>query len=201
MPSPVVCDQEVSSTSSPPGVTAAPADSVTDAGGDAQPHSTSTGDQDAALEDASADECVYPATGYEYLDHPADVQLHAWGGSLPEAFEQAALAMFGYMTDLETVEAVDTQHVTAQGHDLESLLFHFLDEFLFLFSAEPFFVACHVEIVEFDRQEFRIRARGYGEPFDLDKHPQGTEVKAITYSNLQVHDNDDQHEVFVIIDI
>jgi len=25
------------------------------------------------------------------------------------------------------------------GDDMESLLFHFLDEFLFLFSAEPYF--------------------------------------------------------------
>ena len=27
------------------------------------------------------------------------------------------------------------------GHDMESLLFHFLDEWLFVFSAEPFFIA------------------------------------------------------------
>jgi len=221
MPSPPLSDQEVSSTSSP-GVTAAAADSVTD--GDPEPHSTSqphstshgqqalspaecgdAGDAAAAeLEDMEEEEeCEYPPTGYEYLDHPADVQLHAWGTCLTEAFEQAALAMFGYMTDLSTVEEADTQEVTAQGHDLESLLFHFLDEWLFLFSAEPFFCASHVEIVEFDRVQFRIRARGYGEAFDLDKHPQGTEVKAITYSNLQVHDDDDTdtHEVFVIIDI
>ena len=30
---------------------------------------------------------------------------------------------------------------------------------------------------------------------------QGTEVKAITYSNMQVHDEDNKHEVYVIIDI
>ena len=159
--------------------------------------------QDVSPDDGEgdADDCVYPAAGYEYLDHPADVQIHAWGCTLTEAFEQSALAMFGYMTDLDTVDTCDTQEVSAQGHDLESLLYHFLDEFLFLFSAEPFFVASHVEVVEFDREQFRIRARGYGETFDLEKHPQGTEVKAITYSNLQVHDHEDQHEVFVIIDI
>ena len=41
----------------------------------------------------------------------------------------------------------------------------------------------------------------YGEPFEIGKHPQGTEVKAITYSNMQIYDDHDKHEVFVIIDI
>ena len=30
---------------------------------------------------------------------------------------------------------------------------------------------------------------------------QGTEVKAITYSTMQVYDTDEKHEVYVIIDI
>lgn len=55
--------------------------------------------------------------------------------------------------------------------------------------------------MEFDHENFKIVAKGYGEKFDLNKHPQGTEVKAITYSNLQIHDKEGQHEVFVIIDI
>lgn len=58
-----------------------------------------------------------------------------------------------------------------------------------------------MKILEFDRTQLRIKAIGYGEEFQLGKHPQGSEVKAITYSNMQVHDNEGQHEVFVIIDI
>ena len=48
--------------------------------------------------------------------------------------------MFGYMTELSTVEVERTEQITAEGDDFLSLLFHFLDEFLFLFSADPFFV-------------------------------------------------------------
>ena len=138
---------------------------------------------------------------YEYLDHTADIQLHAWGSSLTEAFEQVAVAMFGYITDLSTVEVTRSEEITAEGHDMESLLFQFLNEFLFLFCAEPFFVVKEVKITEFDKQNFKIRAVGHGETFDLSKHPQGTEVKAITYSNMQIHDTEETHEVYVIVDI
>ena len=36
------------------------------------------------------------AMNFEYLDHTADVQLHAWGATLEEAFQNCALAMFNY---------------------------------------------------------------------------------------------------------
>ncbi|XP_023235940.1 protein archease-like [Centruroides sculpturatus] len=153
------------------------------------------------LKDLTEDDLYIPPVKYEYLDHPADVQLHAWGDDLIEAFEQVGVAMFGYMTELEYVEIKMTGDIEAEADDMLGLLFHYLDEFLFLFSAEPFFIPRKIKILEFDRENFRIKARGYGEVFDLDKHPQGTEVKAITYSNMQVHDNENQHEVFVIIDI
>lgn len=60
---------------------------------------------------------------------------------MEEAFEQCAMAMFGYMTDLERVQMTQLHRIETEGHDMESLLFHFLDELLFMFSAEPFIVA------------------------------------------------------------
>uniref|UniRef100_A0A2R9BQD8 Protein archease n=1 Tax=Pan paniscus TaxID=9597 RepID=A0A2R9BQD8_PANPA len=122
---------------------------------------------------------------YEYLDHTADVQLHAWGDTLEEAFEQCAMAMFGYMTDTGTVEPLPTVEVETQGDDLQSLLFHFLDEWLYKFSADEFFIPREVKVLK---------------ESSLSKYPQGTEVKAITYSAMQVY-NEEKPEVFVIIDI
>lgn len=135
------------------------------------------------------------------LDHPADVQIHSWGKTLGEAFEQAAVGMYGIMTELETVDPIQEENIEATGHDLESLLFNFLDECLFIFSVEPFLCACQVKITDFNEEEFSIKATLRGEQFNLDKHPQGTEVKAITYSNLQIHHKPDDMEIYIIVDI
>ncbi|XP_001607072.1 protein archease-like [Nasonia vitripennis] len=149
------------------------------------------------------DDFIVPPCKYEYLDHTADVQLHSWGETMEEAFEQCAIAMFGYMTELERVEVKQVHHVEAEGHDMQSLLFHFLDELLFMFCAEPFLVARRVKITEFDRVNFKIKARAAGEEFVIGKHTQGAEVKAITYSAMQIHDRPEveRPELFVIVDI
>ena len=139
--------------------------------------------------------------GYEYLPHTADVQLHAWGTSIEEAFECVTVAMFGYMTEIEKVEAKRNEIVVAKGTtDLKSLLYKLMDEFLYLFCTEGF-TARELRIIEFDRKNLTIRAEGFGETFDLKKHPQGTEVKAITYSAMQIHEKFDRVDVFVVIDI
>ena len=150
-----------------------------------------------------------PKVGYEYLDHTADVQIHSWGPDLKTAFEQSAKAMFGYMTELDTVEESTTLSIECSGHDLQSALFNFLDEWLFNFSAEPNFIPFKIDVTEFSVSEdedagdekIKIKAVGFGETFDLDKHPQGTEVKAITYSAMQIIEKENFAEIFVIIDI
>lgn len=151
-----------------------------------------------------SDETI-PVKKYEYLDHTADVQLHSWGDTLKESFEQIAMAMFGYMTEIETVEPLIEHELDVKldegDGDLLNMVYHWLDEWLFVFCAEPFFIPRKIVIKEFDMDEFRIKAVGYGEQFCLEKHPQGTEVKAITYSNLQVHNDKTTNDIYVIIDI
>lgn len=135
------------------------------------------------------------------MSFPAANRLHAWGDTLKEAFEQCGLAMFGYMTEIDKVEVKQCFRIEASGDDIESLLFHFLDELLFLFSCEPFLICPKLEISKFDLAGFELECLCYGEPFQLGKHPQGTEVKAITYSAMQIIQKQNRNDVYVIIDI
>ncbi|MFH4976335.1 hypothetical protein AB6A40_003044 [Gnathostoma spinigerum] len=138
---------------------------------------------------------------YEYLDHTADVQLHGWGENVCEAIEQVLISMYGYMTDITSVSVAYSFDLKATGIDMESMLARILDEALFFFSTEPLFVGRVAKVLSLDRETWTINVRCWGESFDLSRHPQGTEVKAITYSNMQIHEKPGRSDIYVIIDI
>jgi len=149
-----------------------------------------------------ADKTDLPPIGYEYLDHTADIQLHGWGPTVSNAFEQGALAMFNYISELDNYEVIPEQNVSVsvEGHDMQSLLFNFLDEFLCAFNCDRM-ICKEVKILEFDKTAFKIKAEGRGEKFSKAKHTGGTEIKAITYSAMEIYEEDGQAHVLVIVDI
>lgn len=139
---------------------------------------------------------------YRFLDHTADVQIHARGDNLKEAFENAAVAMTAYITDINKVDIMLKEEFKVEADDVPGLLFRFLDEVLFLFNADPYLLSKRVSILEFETEPTcKISAECYGEPFCMGKHPQGTEIKAITYSAMKIKDESDCHEVYFIVDI
>mmetsp|Transcript_301 Transcript_301/g.596 ORF Transcript_301/g.596 Transcript_301/m.596 type:complete len:206 (-) Transcript_301:30-647(-) len=143
---------------------------------------------------------------FEYLNHPADIILHSWGEDLPQALSNLALCMFGYITSLDSIEINEAQSsghgkdITGQGHDLHSLIYSFLDEWLFNFHDSGF-VPKEVDVSEFSGDVWRIVSSGNGELMDISRHPQGTEIKAITYSGMRVDERKGRCDVFVVVDI
>ena len=119
--------------------------------------------------------------------------------------------MFGYMTDLFLVETTGDMEITVEGHDMQSLVFNFLEEWLFTFHSTGF-VCKEIVVVKIEtsttpegKTKYNIVTRGRGEKMDLKKHKQGTEVKAITYSAMKIIDgatrDDNEWQIFCIIDI
>ncbi len=111
--------------------------------------------------------------------------------------------MFNYISDTSTVSA-DTcwnRLVCATGHDLHSLLYNFMNDWLFEFCGNEF-LPLTVRILDCDLNSFSIRCVGVGERFDRKRHVLGTEVKAITYSAMQINQNAcGSYDIYVIVDI
>jgi SHS2 domain-containing protein len=75
-----------------------------------------------------------------------------------------------------------------------------MNELLFKFIADSFCTK-KATILEMNLEVFSIKAELEGDIFDLSKHSVGTEVKAITYSNMQIIQSDNKVDLFVIVDI
>ena len=59
---------------------------------------------------------------FELIDHTADVGVAAYGDSLEELFENAAMGMFSVIADAEKVSAAETRTVEVMAEGRESLL-------------------------------------------------------------------------------
>ncbi|MEM0449297.1 MAG: archease [Methanomassiliicoccales archaeon] len=132
---------------------------------------------------------------YEVLEHTADVLIKARGKNLEECFANAAYALFDQMVDIITVVPRETWEFEVEGHDLESLLFNFLSEFLYLHDAKQLLLSEFQVNIE----GFKLRCRCKGERLDPSRHVLRREVKAVTYHMLKV--DPFEPSVTVIFDI
>jgi SHS2 domain-containing protein len=107
--------------------------------------------------------------------------------------------MFGYMTHSDIDIEEEHYDITCKGTDMDTLLYSFMHEFLMAMTDD--FICRDVRIIKFDRANWTIKARGFGEKFDLKKHEQGTEVKAITYSAMKIVETEEKAEIYLIVDI
>jgi SHS2 domain-containing protein len=140
---------------------------------------------------------------FEYLEHMADIQIHAWGDILSDAFENTALGMWGYMTDATKVAKSSELKLEVSGHDMNSLLYAFLHEILYVFATQKFIGAdIHVAVLDTTDRYF-AKFSVVGEEWREGHHTQGTEIKAITmnHMNVELVDEDGLYHIHVVVDI
>ncbi|KJH42465.1 hypothetical protein DICVIV_11547 [Dictyocaulus viviparus] len=166
-----------------------------------RPRPSKNGDDEVSIAGPSMELEPTSALGYRYLEHPADIQVHAWGPNLTSAIEQAVVATYGYMTELESVEEQFSMVYSVEANDLQGLVHAILAEALCGFQSEPFFVGRRVVVDNLDLESWKASFEVFGECFDLDKHNQLSDVKAITYSNMHIVEDANRCDIFVILDI
>jgi SHS2 domain-containing protein len=139
---------------------------------------------------------------YEYLEHTADIKFLAYGKTLEEVFENAALAMFNVIIDTSKVSGETVREIFLKSPDPESLLVDWLSELLYLFEVEEIiFRKFHVKQIREEGSEYSIIAQASGEGFDSKGLPFETEIKAVTYNQLEIKKTDGGWKAQVVVDI
>ena len=142
--------------------------------------------------------------GYEYFDVTADVGINAYGESIEEAFENASIAMFNVMTNINTIEPKISKNIHIESEDIVSLLYDYLSELLFLSETELiFFKEFKISIKKIYKNKetiFKLEGIIKGETIDWNKHEHGCEVKAVTFHLMDVK-KEDLFKVKVVLDL
>ena len=135
---------------------------------------------------------------FEILEHAADVGFRAFGPSLAELFANAGLALESIAMDIDAVEPRQEYPLSAEGEDRESLLINWLNEIVYYMDGRRV-VMCRFEITEITGTS--VRGAGWGEPRDRRRHPVRIVVKAATYHQLRIAEEDGRWVAEVFLDI
>ena len=120
---------------------------------------------------------------YEYLEHTADMGMMVRGKNLSELLTNAAQGLFETIAVVETVDEKVCIEIHLTAESVEELFVAWLDELIFRHETEEvFFKRAAVQRCS----ETELSATVYGEPTNFDKHAVYTEIKSVTYHQLQV---------------
>jgi len=141
---------------------------------------------------------------YEIIDHTADIGIKVYGRNLEELFLNAAKAMFEIMLEAANKKPIfrKPEHkkflLNKQGNNIEETFVFWLSELLYLFSTQGLIM----EKADINRLDSScIQAEVEGRIFNPKFCRIKTEIKAVTYHELEIKETPQGYEAQVIFDV
>lgn len=135
---------------------------------------------------------------YHLIDHTADFGIQVFGSDSQELFSNAALALFDVITEMDVLTGHNSCNITASGEDWSDLMINWLREMLYLWNGREMLVKS-VQILSLS--ENKISAKIYFDAYMPDRHIIKTEIKAVTYHQIQVKRSPSGWKAQIIFDI
>ena len=134
---------------------------------------------------------------YKFLDHATDAIIEINAKDLKEAFSVAADAVINLTLDQDKVEENESKKFVAKGKDLYYLLFSWLEEIPFILITKGF----AIKRIEFNIEKnntYKISAKAFGETLDLKKHNFKVEIKAPTFYDMVIRNEEKVYMKFLL---
>lgn len=136
------------------------------------------------------------------LDHTGDIGIEVTADTLTQLFERAAEGTFRVLTDVRDVQGKEERTITVRGRDHEALMVRWLSELNYRHTVDrQLYSEFAVSSIEDAEDGLALTATVRGEPINADRHTVYTEIKAITFHGLDVHETDTGWAVQVIFDM
>lgn len=142
--------------------------------------------------------------GYRMLEHMTDALVEVDADTLEEAFALAARALVDVMVDVSKVEERLEIMLEAYGHDLENLLYNWLEQVMIALVSDHIAMSrfnTRIEVGDYDDGRYRITAKAYGEALDLEKHNYKVEIKGVTYHMMSVENVEGKYRLRFLLDL
>lgn len=137
---------------------------------------------------------------FTFLPHTADAKFIAYGKTREELFANAGIACFEIITETDKVKQEKSFPIKVTAKKIESLLFDYLDELLFLLDTEGLLVCAVDELIIAETDgEFSLSATvkgDYHKNYDV-----SCNVKAVTYSDMEIKEENGAWQATVVVDL
>ena len=134
---------------------------------------------------------------FELREHTADVAVEAWGDTMGAVFAATADGMAAAMC--EDVPAAGERFdvaVTAEGP--EALLFDYLDELIYERDVRDVLPVDNEASVERAGADWVLQGSARGVPLST---IDAREIKAVTYSEMRLEEDEDGWHAYVVLDV
>jgi|ERR671921_2887795 SHS2 domain-containing protein len=128
-----------------------------------------------------------------------DAYVRCNGKTLDEAFQYSAIGLVNIMYDIAKIEKKQKIFLSAEGFDLENLLYDWLEKILLLLLIDKILLSDFNVVINFNEKLNKYSIVGYGEGdlIDYEKHEPKAEIKGITYHEMRIYQEQNTNE-FVI---
>jgi SHS2 domain-containing protein len=134
----------------------------------------------------------------QFVDHTADAGILIRAPNPEQLFERAAWGMFSLITDVESVRPEECIHITVDASDRAGLLVRWLSELNFRHVTEHRLFSRFTVTALSDR---RLEADVFGAHIDPTRDTVFTEIKAVTFHDLQLEQDAHEWRAQVIFDL
>lgn len=137
---------------------------------------------------------------YEYINHTADLKVRAYGKTLEEAFTNAAIGGFDFLTDTSKIKKKIEKKISIKSKRIEALLYDFIEELLFLLDTEAFIISGFKDMkIKQEKNKFELTAVAQGDNYK--NYEVKGDIKSITYSEMKIHKEKAGFVIDVVLDI